>query len=199
MANVAIDPVCGMEVKLPSEIQLKNNGQTYSFCSVGCKNRFESDPEKYLAEKDEDIEPPHHGHDNHQVGTVEHEHKAGEPGDAGYTCPMHPEEVKQNPGSCTKCGMALEPSIPTQREKIEYTCPMHPEIVQDGPGNCPVCGMALEPRTVTTTEEDNPELRDMTRRFRISVLLSIHCYSSPWGVSYPPFTSCLTLWHPRGF
>jgi Cu+-exporting ATPase len=45
---------------------------------------------------------------------------------------------------------------------------MHPEIVRDGPGSCPICGMALEPRTVTA-EEGNPELRDMTRRFWISV------------------------------
>jgi len=140
---------------------------------MGCKNRFESDPEKYLSGKDEDIKTPHHGHKNHQMEKVEHDHKTEKPGDAGYTCPMHPDEVRENPGSCTKCGMALEPSMPTQREKIEYTCPMHPEIVQDGPGNCPLCGMALEPRTITITEEDNPELRDMTRRFWISVVLSI--------------------------
>ena len=48
---------------------------------------------------------------------------------------------------------------------------MHPEIVRAEPGSCPICGMALEPRTVTI-EEDNPELRDMTRRFWISVALT---------------------------
>ena len=48
---------------------------------------------------------------------------------------------------------------------------MHPEIVRAEPGNCPICGMALEPRTVTV-EEDNPELRDMTRRFWISLALT---------------------------
>ncbi|MGH9587928.1 MAG: heavy metal-binding domain-containing protein [Acidobacteriaceae bacterium] len=48
---------------------------------------------------------------------------------------------------------------------------MHPEIVRSEPGNCPICGMALEPREVTA-EEDNPELRDMTRRFWVSVVLS---------------------------
>jgi Cu+-exporting ATPase len=50
-----------------------------------------------------------------------------------------------------------------------YTCPMHPEILQNAPGTCPICGMALEPKTVTTEEEVNPELVDMTRRFWISL------------------------------
>jgi len=49
---------------------------------------------------------------------------------------------------------------------------MHPEIVRPAPGSCPVCGMALEPRTVTATREENPELRDMTRRFWIGVALT---------------------------
>ncbi|OGP58771.1 MAG: copper-translocating P-type ATPase [Deltaproteobacteria bacterium RBG_13_61_14] len=54
----------------------------------------------------------------------------------------------------------------------DYTCPMHPEVVQPEPGNCPRCGMALEPRTVTAEEEKNPELKDMTRRFWISLALT---------------------------
>src|SRR6266852_311564 len=49
---------------------------------------------------------------------------------------------------------------------------MHPEIDRPGPGSCPICGMALEPRTVTAQEEENPELRHMTRRFWISVALT---------------------------
>jgi len=70
--------------------------------------------------------------------------------------------------------MALEPAgIPTPTTKTEWTCPMHPQIVRDGPGNCPICGMALEPRTVSLQEEENPELTDMTRRFRVSALLSL--------------------------
>jgi Cu+-exporting ATPase len=68
--------------------------------------------------------------------------------------------------------MALEPvTISMPLSTVEYTCPMHPEIVRSEPGFCPICGMALEPRTVTT-EEDNPELRDMTRRFWVSLALS---------------------------
>jgi Cu+-exporting ATPase len=54
-----------------------------------------------------------------------------------------------------------------------YTCPMHPEIVRDEPGNCPICGMALEPRTVSLTQEENPELVDMTRRFWVSLALTV--------------------------
>jgi Cu+-exporting ATPase len=50
---------------------------------------------------------------------------------------------------------------------------MHPEIVQQGPGSCPICGMALEPRTITAETEENPELRDMTRRFWICVVLTV--------------------------
>ena len=46
-----------------------------------------------------------------------------------------------------------------------YTCPMHPEIRQQGPGNCPICGMALEPEMPSLEDEDNPELRDFSRRF----------------------------------
>jgi Cu+-exporting ATPase len=70
--------------------------------------------------------------------------------------------------------MALEPvlhvPVPTQ---IIYTCPMHPEIVREGPGVCPICGMALEPQTVTGEEETTPELVDMTRRFWLSLALSV--------------------------
>jgi Cu+-exporting ATPase len=68
--------------------------------------------------------------------------------------------------------MALEPEVPVASTRTEYTCPMHPEIVRSGPGSCPICGMALEPRTVTAAAEDNPELRNMTRRFWISLALT---------------------------
>ncbi len=56
-----------------------------------------------------------------------------------------------------------------------YTCPMHPEVQQDHPGDCPKCGMALEPKTVTagTDDEENAELRDMTKRFWIGAALTL--------------------------
>ncbi|KYJ85947.1 heavy metal translocating P-type ATPase [Sulfurovum riftiae] len=54
-----------------------------------------------------------------------------------------------------------------------YTCPMHPEIRQNGPGNCPICGMTLEPVVATVEEEENEELIDMTRRFKVSTALAL--------------------------
>jgi len=89
-----------------------------------------------------------------------------------YVCPMCPEVRETKPGACPSCGMALEADIPVPSARTEYTCPMHPEIVRPQPGSCPICGMALEPRTVTATTEENPELRDMTRRFWVSLVLS---------------------------
>jgi Cu+-exporting ATPase len=91
-----------------------------------------------------------------------------------YTCPMHPDVRSSAPGSCPKCGMALEPVGPVvAAETVEYTCPMHPEIVRDEPGSCPICGMALEPRTVTVGDEENAELTDMRRRFWVSLVLTV--------------------------
>lgn len=54
-----------------------------------------------------------------------------------------------------------------------YTCPMHPEIRQIGPGTCPICGMALEPEVASATDEPNPELTDMTRRFKVGLAIAI--------------------------
>src|SRR2546426_8637452 len=102
-----------------------------------------------------------------------------------YTCPMHPEVRQPGPGSCPKCGMALEPvGAEAPSARTEYVCPMHPQIVRDAPGSCPICGMALEPRTVTGDEE-NAELRDMTRRFWVSVALSVPLLAFVMGDMLP--------------
>ena len=91
-----------------------------------------------------------------------------------YFCPMDPEVHEEKPGDCPVCGMALEAAVAAlPSTKTEYTCPMHPEIVQDTPGDCPKCGMALEARSVTMEQAKNPELVDMTRRFWISLGLTI--------------------------
>ncbi|HEX9564496.1 MAG TPA: copper-translocating P-type ATPase [Gemmatimonadaceae bacterium] len=97
-------------------------------------------------------------------------------GRTDYTCPMHPEVRRDAPGNCPTCGMALEPWVPVAEPApaTQWTCPMHPQIVRDGPGTCPICGMALEPMTVSAeSEEESPELRDMTRRFWFSVALTV--------------------------
>jgi len=118
----------------------------------------------------------HMNHDHHEHS---HEHQEGHEvegsADAIFTCPMHPEIEQVGSGDCPKCGMALEPKVaPAPVTRTEWTCPMHPEIVRDEPGECPICGMALEPRAITLDEpEENPELRDMTRRFWFAAALSV--------------------------
>ncbi|WP_243318403.1 copper-transporting P-type ATPase [Geothrix paludis] len=94
------------------------------------------------------------------------------PSASWYVCPMHPDIRRDRPGTCPKCGMALEPEVPTQAA-TEYVCPMHPEVVRDRPGTCPICGMALEPRAAALEEGPNPELADMTRRFWIGAALTL--------------------------
>jgi Cu+-exporting ATPase len=101
------------------------------------------------------------------------------------TCPMHPEVRQTGPGACPKCGMALEPvRAPEAAVRTEYVCPMHPQIVRSAPGFCPICGMALEPRTVTGDEE-NAELKDMTRRFWVSLALSVPLLAIAMGDMLP--------------
>lgn len=90
-----------------------------------------------------------------------------------YTCPMHPDIRQNGPGTCPRCGMALEPVLPAPAAVTEWVCPMHPQILRAAPGTCPICGMALEPRIpVAQLEEQNEELRDMSRRLSLSALLT---------------------------
>jgi len=127
-------------------------GGEIGFCSSKCKASFEADPRRYLGEQ----RPP----------------EPSAPAGTKWVCPMDPEVEADRPGPCPRCGMALEPATPVQSTRVEWTCPMHPQIVRDQPGTCPICGMALEPRTVSL-EEENPELRDMSRRFWVSVVLTL--------------------------
>ena len=111
------DPVCGMEVT-PDQASggsAEHSGTTYWFCSPGCREKFVADPARYLG----------------------------------------------------------PPSAPAADPRT-YTCPMHPEVRQVGPGSCPKCGMALEPVEATAAEEGpSPELVDMTRRFWVSLALTL--------------------------
>lgn len=164
-ANTVKDSVCGMDVNPASaKYKLESAGKTHYFCSASCLEKFRSDPEKYST--DPKVRPPASVHSPHKSPIVPS-------GQGTYVCAMCSEIRQQGPGACPKCGMALEPETPALATKVEYTCPMHPEIVRPGPGSCPICGMALEPRTVTAQVEDNPELRDMSRRFWISVVLTV--------------------------
>ncbi len=161
----AIDPVCGMTVNPESAAgTYEYKEQSYYFCSTHCLNKFRENPELFLKKSTEQTTQP--------VG-IQRQPKPATSIPRTYTCPMHPEVREEKPGSCPKCGMSLEPvTLTAATQKIEYTCPMHPEIVRDAPGNCPICGMALEPRTITLTEEENHELKDMQRRFWVSVVLT---------------------------
>jgi Cu+-exporting ATPase len=66
-----------------------------------------------------------------------------------------------------------------------YTCPMHPEVRQEGPGHCPICGMALEPLTASAPGAENPELRDMSRRFWFAAALSLPVIALAMGDMLP--------------
>jgi len=181
------DPVCGMTVdpaKAASTAEYER--KLYHFCSRGCAEKFQRDPKKYLVASEKPVAAPgmvQIGGVPVQIGAARKlETDPGSPGPVpaaaatksatAYVCPMDPEVRQDRPGACPKCGMALEPELPLAPSKTQWTCPMHPEIVRDEPGACPICGMALEPKTVTAAEE-NPELRDMTQRFWISVVLGI--------------------------
>ena len=97
--GIAIDPVCGMSVKLGTgKPSFQHEGITYHFCCAGCRQKFAANPARYLTPaKPEPVEPA-------APGTL-------------YTCPMHPEIVQEGPGSCPICGMALEPKgVPSADE-----------------------------------------------------------------------------------
>ncbi len=182
--KVHTDPVCGMTVDpFKAAASIEHAGRLYHFCCKGCAEKFSADPARFLSPsyKPGGMTAPI------QIGGISTQPKVAAasqsttiaPAQAApvfavtYICPMDPEVRQSRPGACPKCGMALEPEIPTATTRTQWTCPMHPEIVRDEPGSCPICGMALEPVTVTTAEEENPELRDMTRRFWRSLALGI--------------------------
>ncbi len=93
------------------------HGQTYHFCSDGCRTKFKAAPDRYTQLK--------------------------------------------------------EPVATDVPEETIYTCPMHPQIRQVGPGSCPICGMALEPEIATGDEGPSEELRDMSRRFVVGLVLAV--------------------------
>lgn len=99
--NPSIDPVCGMTVKPESPHASDLDGIHYRFCSAKCKTRFDAEPVRYLGPKQEESVVP----------------------GAEYTCPMHPEIRQIGPGTCPKCGMALEPMLPDfeqEEDNVEY-------------------------------------------------------------------------------
>ncbi len=95
--NAHHDPVCGMTVKPDSPHHAEHAGSEFRFCSAGCRTKFIADPAKYLAPAA--VEP------------------VSVPPGAQYTCPMHPEILRDAPGTCPICGMALEPVMPSLEDE----------------------------------------------------------------------------------
>jgi len=131
------DPVCHMEVPADAPLRTQFRGTTYRFCSEHCLHRFEADPQSYL-------EPP-------------------------------PEEAA--------CELGCP--LPEPAASLSYTCPMHPEIVQDHPGSCPKCGMAMEP-VIPRAAAENAELDAMTRRFLLSLVLTLPLFLLAMGSEMLP-------------
>ncbi len=100
-----IDPVCGMKVRRETaKHTLAHGGKTYFFCNPKCLAKFSADPAQYLAPREAKPAPPS------PAGTL-------------YTCPMHPEVVRDAPGTCPLCGMALEPKT------LSLTDAVNPELL----------------------------------------------------------------------
>ncbi|HET7433168.1 MAG TPA: heavy metal translocating P-type ATPase [Thermoanaerobaculia bacterium] len=100
------DPVCGMTVD-PAHAAGSSDyhGETIYFCSVGCKAKFDANPEKYVGDAPQQTAVHEHAHhQHHDQHAQEHAATAKQ-----WTCPMHPEIVSDRPGACPICGMALEP------------------------------------------------------------------------------------------
>ncbi len=217
------DPVCGMDVS-PATARFKtlHNEKEYFFCCAGCLAKFQANPEKILSAPPKPMsmtKPMTMTSGLVSLGAPTSAPKSVMPATImptmsklaaaveaplavvsakdtrAYVCPMCPEVRQIGPGPCPKCGMALDPeSVALPASKTDYTCPMHPEIVRTEPGSCPICGMALEPRTVTI-EEDNPELRDMTRRFWISLVLTAPLLAIAMGSMLSPHTFMASPWN----
>ena len=97
----ACDPVCGMTVDPSGPYQRRHGATTYHFCSQRCQSRFREEPERFASEsrpREEDL----------VLGAS-----------GGWTCPMHTEIVRDGPGSCPICGMALDPMSPAEEENPE--------------------------------------------------------------------------------
>jgi Cu+-exporting ATPase len=114
MSQTVIDPVCGMSIDPADAVDHQDHaGTTHYFCNPGCARRFRADPERYLAARH-----PAAPSDSRSLPVVVESGPVAraQPSGRRYTCPMHPEVVSDRPGSCPKCGMALEPVTPDADE-----------------------------------------------------------------------------------
>jgi Cu+-exporting ATPase len=183
ISSLTKDPVCGMMVDpAKAKASVEHNGTTFYFCCPGCAQKFQAHPEDYLNRRSA-TQLVTLGAPKSLAAIQQPQPQSSE--EVAYVCPMCAQVRQSKPGPCPSCGMALERETPAPLTRTEYTCPMHPQIVRPEPGSCPICGMALEPRTVTTVEEENPELRDMTRRFWVSTALTVPLLALAMGEMLP--------------
>jgi Cu+-exporting ATPase len=193
--RLATDPVCGMKVDptMARGGSHEHAGKTYHFCNSRCRERFAALPERFLGAPPPTVETdPVCGMkvNTSTAGGGMHAH-------AGKTyffcCTRCRERFAADPGHWLAAGPSLAamgapgpaPAPPAPAERVEYVCPMDPEVLETKPGPCPICGMALEPRTATLADERNPELEDMTRRFRASLALTVPLLLLAMGAMLP--------------
>ena len=170
------DPVCGMQVDpetTPHHATYAS--KDYHFCSARCRERFLAAPETFVGEV---ATAPAHplatdtaGRDatkdpvcGMSVDPASASHHAVHGGETFHFCSARCREkfVADPQKYLAPASQAPAASVPAG---TIYTCPMHPQIRQEGPGTCPICGMALEPEMPSLEDEENPELRDFSRRF----------------------------------
>jgi Cu+-exporting ATPase len=195
----ATDPVCGMKVSTATAAGMHDHGRmTYYFCSAGCREKFVADPESYVGgSAPEEATDPVCGmtvDPANAAGTHEHGGKSYSfcsPGcrEKFANAPerylaTEPTMAHMGAGPAAAHSVAPAPAA-APGEQVEWICPMDPEVLETTPGPCPICGMALEPRVVTAVEERNPELEDMTRRFRVSLALTAPLLLLAMGGMFP--------------
>ena len=162
------------------------------------------DPEKHVPTEGGDDGAPthhhHHGHERHgdegpdsvaaaaaikdpvcgmEVDPAKTPHKAHYEGHEYFFCSARcRSKYQKEPSRYTPSAPRPMPAAPVG---AIYTCPMHPQIRQVGPGSCPICGMALEPEVMTSETGPSPELKDMTRRFWIGLVLALPVFALEMG------------------
>ncbi|MBV9484256.1 MAG: heavy metal translocating P-type ATPase [Acidobacteria bacterium] len=186
-----VDPVCGMQVNTAAaKHTFAHQGTTYYFCCEHCLQKFSAAPEQYGQKRVQDqpstpivqiagfTAQSQHSSATRPASAAPQVRPANlaparASTQAAYVCPMCSGVRQTAPGACPKCGMTLEPELPSASHNVEYTCPMHPDVLRPRPGTCPICGMALEMRSAAIADEENPELREMSRRFWVNLALTI--------------------------
>jgi len=152
--GTARDPVCGMMVDPTTAAgRFEHAGQTYFFCCQACLERFRAAPETFLR----------------PATTAPLLQLRRGPAAA----PVRPAGADQPPDHQHHHGHDHGTAPAPAPAGTMWVCPMDPEIRQDHPGACPKCGMALEPEAPSPDHEDNPELRDMTRRLWLAAAISL--------------------------